>query len=119
MSAKPIRVEALRRVTEHYFVGGWTVISVPAGSLVDLIAAKGSRMHFIRVITPDEILYSTGLAKNEYIQNAFSNSATPVFAMVGAGTPTKYKYLNPNTNTRVTIQDKSARKPPVNNNPKK
>ena len=106
MSCKQQRV---KRAAEHYSANGWTVITTPPGSLVDLITSKGSRLHFVKVTADLESAYSTGLAKNEYIQNAFSNVATPVFAVETSSNPPRYKFVNPNTDTRVQIKAAPAK----------
>jgi hypothetical protein len=64
---------------------GWTVIRAPVGGINDIIAAKGPRLHFIQVTTKEseeEARYH-GQAKNDFIQNAFSNQALPIRARVG------------------------------------
>ncbi len=94
----------VKYVAEYYAQNKWTVITAPKGSLVDLIASKGSRMHFVKVLSTSGTSYSEGVAKNDYIQNAFSNMAIPVFATEISESPRVYKYVNINTETYVSVR---------------
>lgn len=72
-------------VIDKYRSNGWVVISVQGVGLNDIIAQKQSgtnRLHFIQVVTDDQAAKHNGNAKNDFIQNAFSNQAVPVYAYV-------------------------------------
>lgn len=88
-------VPTILSVTERYTAEGWRVLIVPAGSQMDFIAVRDSRMHFVKIIladvsasaatntptsTPTPAVIPTG-QRNQFIQNAMSNSAEPIFAM--------------------------------------
>ena len=116
MSSRAHNPTSVKQVAGYYAENGWTVIVTPADSGVSLITAKGSRLHFVRVTATTEAVYSAGIARNEYVQNAFSNAATPVFAVEVPGAPPKYRFINPNTDTRVAIREKApakGRNPPT------
>ena len=88
---------------------GWTCMRQKT-SINDLVAHKSTRMHFIQVVTLaniDDAKY-TGLAKNTFIQNAFANNATPIFAhvitsMVKDAPRIKVTFEDVNTNCRIII----------------
>jgi hypothetical protein len=74
-------------VAAYYLAAGWSVVLAPSGGQCDLITGrvgKPSRMHFIQVIAPNDPR-SDIAARNNFIQNAFSNVALPVHAEVDAG----------------------------------
>ncbi len=70
-------------VISKYTACGWATI-VPRGSMNDLIAQKDKKLHFVQVVTADtqDNPRFQGIAKNTFIQNAFSNAAQPVYATV-------------------------------------
>ncbi len=77
-------------VAAKYKSAGWTATQLSNKGIVDIFATKGGgakqRIHFIRVFPAHSGI--TGASdksdeeNNTYIQNAFSNSATPVYAFV-------------------------------------
>lgn len=100
-------------VTNKYSEYGWIITNSPGG-LNDMIAHKQDKLHFIRVVTPenyDDARYH-GLAKNSFIQNAFSNGAVPVHAhVVNKKGHTKVTFENVNIGDRIIIG--RAEKPKV------
>jgi hypothetical protein len=126
-SSKPIFKSPLDAVIAKYTEYNWTVIKSPKNGLTDLVVSKGERFHHVQIVTPetiDEQRYH-GEAKTNFIQNAFSNQATPVFAHVVSSnlkgtTDKKYKvtFEDVNTNNRVIIGGKKLSKRTVQN-PKK
>ncbi len=79
-------------VFARYTEKGWrAMIFFPRTAVNDLIAqksaaAKTQKIHFIQVKT-DELIAANpkafeGEQKNAFIQNAFSNNATPVYAVI-------------------------------------
>ncbi|QYB17515.1 hypothetical protein PV-S19_0151 [Pacmanvirus S19] len=93
-------------VISKYTENNWQIIRAPKNGMNDLIAQKANRLHFIQVVTKeniDEPKYH-GLAKSSFIQNAFSNNATPVFAHVVTGkTGIKISFEDVNLCSRVII----------------
>lgn len=92
-------------VISKYAKYGWTTLRPPPGTN-DLIAQKGNKLHFVRVVTEetaDDVRFH-GLPKNEFVQNAMSNSAQPIFARV-SGKPGAFKvtFEDVNTARRVII----------------
>lgn len=81
----------------RYAAEGWSTLVVPTATLMDFIAVRGERMHFVKVIAADAAEPSVGW-RNQYIQNAMSNSAEPIFAAAADGTLT-----NINEGRRVVI----------------
>lgn len=59
-----------------YSAEGWNTLIVPA-PLIDFIAVRADRMHFVKIVIGDQP--SVGW-RNQYIQNALSNNAEPVYA---------------------------------------
>ncbi len=100
------REAAIRAAVEKYTQFGWTVIITPSNSLNDIIASKDKKLHFVQVVTAETIDESrhTGLAKNTFIQNAFSNMAAPIFAHAArAGRTINVTFENVNDRTRVIV----------------
>lgn len=96
-------------VIAKYTEFGWVAIRSPKNSLTDIIAQKDKRLHFVQVVTPETIddVKFQGLPKNTFIQNAFSNTAVPVYAHVVTTKKkeitTKITFEDVNLNTRVII----------------
>lgn len=97
----PIRggadVSTVTNIMARYTAEGWNTIIVPTAALMDFIAVRGDRMHFVKVFAADAPEPSVGW-RNQYIQNAMSNSAEPVFANGAEGILT-----NINESRRVVI----------------
>lgn len=91
-------------VIEKYTENGWDAIRCPKGSLNDIIATRNGRFQYVQVVACDDPKFH-GEFKNNFVQNAFSNSATPVFAHVvsGAKGTVKITFEDVNTNNRVII----------------
>ncbi|SIP85874.1 Hypothetical protein PACV_159 [Pacmanvirus A23] len=96
----------LDAVISKYTENNWQIIRAPKNGMNDLIAQKANKLHFIQVVTKeniDEPKYH-GLAKSSFIQNAFSNNATPVFAHVVTGkSGIKVSFEDVNLCSRVII----------------
>lgn len=84
---------------------------IPAkGGINDIVAQKDKKYHFIQVLTAknqDEVRYH-GEARNMFIQNAFSNSAIPVYAFVAivkgrTGYRAKITFEDINADTRIIV----------------
>jgi hypothetical protein len=101
------KLDIIKYVASKYISGGWTIIYPQKGAINDLLVQKGARVQFVQVVT-DELLEGarhSDVAKNTFIQNAFSNAADPIYATVSvskAGVPS-VRFENVNTNTRVVI----------------
>lgn len=96
-SAAPIDI-----VSAKYVGAGWTVIKPPGGTINDLIAQKGGRVHFVQIMSEktEGGARFNGLARNSFIQNAFSNGATPVYARLDGD---KLTLRDINTDSRVVL----------------
>lgn len=92
-----------------YSENGWTIIKPPRGSVNDFIANRNGRLHFVQVVTKEtyEDPKYHGGAKNDFVQNAMSNSAIPVFAHVVGGSKPKVTFQDVNTNNRVIVSQRS------------
>jgi hypothetical protein len=102
----PKPVDNIAAVRAKYAEFGWTAFAAPTESLNDIIAQKGKKLHFVQVITPEtaDSAKHTGLAKNTFIQNAFSNGAAPIYAtIVVKPRTTQITFENINDNTQVII----------------
>jgi len=69
-------------VINKYKENGWEVMIPPQGTIVDIIARSDKKFHHVQVITNPEDPRAVAIAKNTFIQNAFSNGAIPVHALV-------------------------------------
>ncbi len=115
--APKVIINPTEDVINKYIAYGWTVIKPPSGSMNDLITQKGKKLHFVQVIVDANSVRHQGMAKNSFIQNAFSNSAQPIYAhaiysnKVGEDNKpihTNVIFEDVNQNTRVIIGAKKA-----------
>ena len=97
---KPITVDKplspIELVLAKYNEAGWQTIKSPKNNMNDLIAQKSHRLHFVQVVPKkfiDDPRYH-GMAKSSFIQNAFSNGATPVFAHVDSAKKIVFEDVN-------------------------
>lgn len=103
---KPAVPDHVAEVIKKYAEAGWTAIRAPKNSTNDVIAQKGPRYHFVQVVTPENSadVKFQDLPKNTFIQNAFSNSATPVYAKISRKSANvKISFEDANTGGRVLI----------------
>ena len=91
-------------VLSKYRLEGWEVIMAPATAPMDIICVRGTRFHFVKVLGGAEPLYGE---RNQFIQNAMSNTAEPVFATVEGE---KMTLKNINEGTRCNIKSKAGHK---------
>lgn len=102
----PPKIDPVAATAEKYASNGWTVIR-PTNSTNDLIASRAGRLHFVQVLTPttrDDARYK-GIPRNEFIQNAFSNGAAPIHALV---VTTAVRAAPGTFNTKITFEDVNA-----------
>jgi hypothetical protein len=102
-------------VMKKYIEGGWSVYK--NGGISDLVATKSGRWHYIKV-APDadkDAPTINGEFKSAFVQNAVSNNAEPVYALVshvmrnidGVKTPTtQIRTVDVNTTGRVVLARK-------------
>jgi hypothetical protein len=71
-------------VVAKYTEFGWQAIRAPRGGMNDIVASKGTRFHFVQIVTKETLEDPKfhGNPKNNFIQNAFSNGAAPIYAHV-------------------------------------
>jgi hypothetical protein len=86
-------------IIKKYTDAGWIAFCPPKG-INNVIAFKPGRMHFIKIVR--SVDDGVGIPKNTFIQNAFSNSADPIYAVVGPKSAA-IKLVNINLNTRVVL----------------
>ena len=117
------QADPISAVVAKYKDAGWDAIRTPPGSgTVDIIACKNeqrevkgvmklvkTKFHFVQVMTDKtqtDAKYQ-GEARNAFVQNAFSNAADPIFALVVQSRgrnpePGESKWI---TKTRVTLRN--------------
>jgi len=111
-SAKKTAVEKVSPVDEvlaKYTAGGWETMR--GGNSVDIIARRGKRYQFVQVVPADKSDEPawTGEARNVFVQNALSNNAEPIQALISiskardGSTKTAIKFTNCNLGTTVKI----------------
>lgn len=105
MNAIPVEIQ---KVSDYYIANGWETL-VLQQTYCDLIAKKGTKIHFVKAITDDNIDKYL-LTKNVFVQNAFSNNATPVYAKVGAKSITT---TDVNSDSRVIIKSRKKTQTPT------
>lgn len=103
-------INPLDSVIAKYTEFGWTLMRPPRGSINDIVAQKDKKFHFIQIVTPETIdnVKFHGVAKNTFVQNAFSNGAVPVYAHVvtknqKAGLQITVTFEDVNGNKRIII----------------
>ena len=115
----PTMYDLVTQVANAYTAAGWNIIIVyPIRGMVDIIAKKNIigestsryRFHFVQVVPIEarETGKFIGQQKNDFIQNALSNQADPIHAIVTAELKrAEYKFKlslnNPNTNAAVRL----------------
>lgn len=93
-------------VQASYKLEGWETLIATATAPMDLICVRNTKMHFVKVLGGAEP--SDG-ERNQFIQNAMSNSADPIFASLeGEKLVTK----NINEGTRISIKARQPRGTP-------
>lgn len=114
----PVRVDPVQEVINKYNKSGWVAMRAPEGTLNDVLARKDKRFHFVQVLTKDNAADPkfTGLQRNNFVQNAFSNGADPVYAFLTVkstrqGTAAKITFENVNLNRTVIIGGKRPAEP--------
>lgn len=103
---RPAKVEPKKAAVAAYAAAGWQVMIMPTGIINDIIAQKGNKLHFCQVVVNAADAKYQGLPKNTFIQNAFSNGAIPVHAMVAPADASgliKIVFTDANLNTRVVV----------------
>jgi hypothetical protein len=108
-----IPIKDLRlNILNYYSASKWVVISAPAGTINDVIASKGNRLHFVKIINTHNKLWQKQNVKNTFIQNAFSNGAIPVYAYVVENPEShkcKINFININTETKINMSNKEKK----------
>lgn len=103
-------VSPLEIAISKYKESGWEIIIPPKGSINDFIAKRKDRFHFVQIVTKatiDDAKFH-GEAKNSFVQNAFSNGATPIFAHYANS---KVTLEDVNTSNRVLISTRKKNTP--------
>jgi hypothetical protein len=97
------KLDPISTVIEKYISSGWSVFRSPKGGINDLIAQKDNKFHFIQVIHTGDVR-EQDIPKNTFVQNAFSNQATPVHARIFTrGNKTKISLEDVNLNKRIIV----------------
>ncbi len=97
----------IEAVAAKYVENKWQVM-IMQGTINDIVAKRNDRYHFIQVVPSDKVddMRYHALAKNSFIQNAFSNNAIPVHALVTiingrSGARAKITLEDVNAQTRI------------------
>ena len=103
------KTDCIKATVAKYVENDWTVIR-PLDGVNDIVAQRGKKYHFVQVVPTcaiDNVKYQ-GIAKNSFIQNAFSNGAIPVYAHVNGKKTLKVTFEDVNANTRIIISARRA-----------
>jgi hypothetical protein len=102
---------SLRDLTvQRYQSKGWQIMNTPRGGINDLVAGKTIggkyRYHFVQFVESeddiDNALRYKGEAKGAFIQNAYSNQATPVYVIPRkSGSKRKVVLENADTSQKI------------------
>jgi hypothetical protein len=106
---------AVNAVLDKYTTTGWSAHQ-PSGGVNHIIAYRGKRLHFIQVVTPETVdspeYQGGGIPCNTFVQNALSNSAEPIHALVSTKHGhTTVSLTNVNDNSRVVIASRPTKPP--------
>ena len=112
---KPSTTGAVNAVLDKYTHAGWSAHQ-PSGGVNHIIAYRGKRLHFIQVVTPETAsspeYQGGGIPCNTFVQNAVSNSAEPIHALVSVKHGRESVSLtNVNDNSRVVIASRPTKTP--------
>jgi hypothetical protein len=108
------RTQAIIEEVKSAYVGaGWEVQASPPRAPMHFTAARGGHWHHVKAV--DAAKEKSGgadpsdVAKSDFVQNALSNKARPVYAVVSetAGkTKISYKDVNTNGSVRIAVATK-------------
>ena len=110
---KPVEVtrKKVRGVTDSiikYESAGWSPTHLASKAQMDIFATKGEgnkqRIHFVKVIDKDLMPEPSIEETNQYIQNAFSNNAEPIYAYVYYKADKLDKILLEDVNTGKSVR---------------
>jgi hypothetical protein len=106
---RKVKVNPVDIVITKYETAGWKCFKCPGENINDIIAHHGKRLHHVRVVPEDDRdnLKFVGESKNAFIQNAFSNAATPVYAHFKLDGKIALEDIN--TNSRVVVAKSKAK----------
>lgn len=80
------RTKAINDTRIKYEAAGWSATYLSGKAQMDIFATRGEgtkqKIHFIKVIDFDIMTEPSTEETNQYIQNAFSNNAEPIYAYV-------------------------------------
>lgn len=86
-------------VQDQYTREGWSIYKTN-NCINNFIAFRNRTLHFIQVITPKTNI--DNFVQSTFVQNAMSNAAIPIYALVDENSNTIF--TNVNTNTPVSIK---------------
>jgi hypothetical protein len=91
-----------------YEAAGWSATHLASKAQMDIFATKGEgnkqRIHFVKVIDRDIMTEPSMEETNQYIQNAFSNMAEPIYAYVYYKNDKLDKILLDDVNTAKSVR---------------
>lgn len=102
------KISIVDEVQTRYEAAGWQTMR--GGNAVDIIARRDKRYQFIQVIPAESASDPawTGEARNSFVQNALSNNAEPIHALVATSKArdgsTKVKVSLSNTNLGSAVK---------------
>jgi len=88
-------------ILSKYREAGWTITEAPKGTINQYIAHNNLKYHFIQVYEEGNAKHED-LPKNQFIQNAMSNGAIPVYATCRDGKNVTLQDIN--TLSRIIIK---------------
>jgi hypothetical protein len=116
---------AIGDVAIKYEAAGWSATQFASRAQMDVLATKGAdskqRVHFVKVFHSaaltgqasageDSTVVPSDEENNQYIQNAFSNNAEPIYAHVFYKADKLDKIALVNVNTKLAVRLVAAKK---------
>lgn len=115
------KIKGITDTIIKYEAAGWSATHLASKAQMDIFATKGEgnkqRIHFVKVIDRDIMTEPSIEETNQYIQNAFSNMAEPIYAYVYYKNDKLEKILLDDVNTAKSVRLVAAKSPELGNNP--
>jgi hypothetical protein len=100
-----------------YEAAGWSATHLASKAQMDIFATKGEgnkqKIHFVKVIDRDIMTEPSVEETNQYIQNAFSNMAEPIYAYVYYKNDKLDKILLDDVNTAKSVRLIATKTPDI------
>lgn len=98
----------MRSVSDKYAACGWKIMIPPKGTINDLMAQNtAGKLHFIQIVQNNDTR-TEGVPTGTFVQNALSNGARPVRAVIdrNGSVGQKITLIDADTNQKIVLRTK-------------